>query len=78
MDIILAAMQKKTPELINFMNLLYQQYKLPTDFVYTAKMMFAVLDSIEKDFFPRGSKIVCLHTGGLQGNISLPPGSLIF
>lgn len=69
---------KKTPELINFMNLLYQQYKLPTDFVYTAKMMFAVLDSIEKDFFPRGSKIVCLHTGGLQGNISLPPGSLIF
>lgn len=69
---------KKTPELINFMNLLYKQYKLPTDFVYTAKMMFAVLDSIEKNFFAGGSKIVCLHTGGLQGNISLPLGSLIF
>lgn len=69
---------KKTPELISFMNFLYQQYKLPTDFVYTAKMMFAVLDSIEKNFFSGSSKIVCLHTGGLQGNISLPAGTLIF
>ena len=69
---------KKTPALIQFMNNLYKQNNIPTDFVYTAKMMFAVMDNIEKDFFPPGSIITCLHTGGLQGNSSLPAGTLIF
>ncbi|RYD80077.1 MAG: pyridoxal-phosphate dependent enzyme [Sphingobacteriales bacterium] len=69
---------KKTPELLNFMNNMYEQYQLPTDFVYTAKMMYAVLDAVNSDFFSQGSDIVCLHTGGLQGNASLPAQSLIF
>jgi len=69
---------KYTAELISFMNKCYQQYQLPTDFVYTAKMLFAIFDTIKKDGFPAGSKITCLHTGGLQGNLSLPPGTLIF
>ncbi len=69
---------KKTPALIQFMNGLYKQNTIPTDFVYTAKMMFAVLDNVEKDFFKPGSKITCLHTGGLQGNASLQAGTLIF
>ena len=69
---------KKTPELISFMNSLYRQHQLPLDFVYTGKMMFGVFDLIEKDFFNKGSKIVCLHTGGLQGNLSLSPGTLLF
>ncbi len=69
---------KKTEQLIHFMNQLYRQFELPTDFVYTAKMMFAVLDSVDKGFFAPGSEITCLHTGGLQGNLSLPSGSLIF
>ena len=69
---------KKTNQLISFMNQLYQQYGLATDFVYTAKMMFAVLDCVEKGFFAPGSKITCLHTGGLQGNQSLAAGTLIF
>ncbi len=69
---------KKTPELISFMNRLYEQFKLPTDFVYTAKMMNAITDCIKENMFPPGSNIVCLHTGGLQGNLSLPDGSLFF
>lgn len=69
---------KKTPELIAFMNLLYQKHQLPTDFVYTGKMMYGIIDSIKKGYFPRGSKIVCIHTGGLQGNLSLQPGTLVF
>lgn len=69
---------KKTPELLQFMNQLFDQYKIPTDFVYTAKMMFAIVDKIEKGYFAEGSNIVCLHTGGLQGNQSLPAGTLIF
>ena len=69
---------KKTEPLLHFMNDFYLQYQIPTDFVYTGKMMFGVFDLIKKDLFPAGSKIVCLHTGGLQGNLSLPKGSLVF
>ncbi|MEJ7587530.1 MAG: pyridoxal-phosphate dependent enzyme [Ferruginibacter sp.] len=69
---------KKTAGLIQFMNKLFDEHQVPTDFVYTGKMMYAVFDCIEKDFFPKGSKIVCIHTGGLQGNLSLPPGTLVF
>ena len=69
---------KKTNELLAFMNDFYKKHNIPTDFVYTAKMMFAVLDKIENNFFVPGSKIACLHTGGLQGNQSLPAGTLVF
>jgi len=34
-------------------------------------MMFGIRDSIQKNYFPKNSKILCIHTGGLQGNISL-------
>lgn len=69
---------KKNKVLIDFMNTLYQQHHLPTDFVYTGKMMFGIIDGIRKNIFPKGSKIVCIHTGGLQGNLSLKPGALVF
>lgn len=69
---------KKTQQLIRFMNELYEQHGVPTDFVYTAKMMFAVMDKINAGFFPRGCTILCLHTGGLQGNQSLEKDQLIF
>ncbi|MGG9972382.1 1-aminocyclopropane-1-carboxylate deaminase/D-cysteine desulfhydrase [Ferruginibacter sp. SUN002] len=69
---------KKTDELITFMNELHKRYQLPTDFVYTGKMMYAIFDQIKKGMFASGSNIVCIHTGGLQGNLSLPKGTLFF
>jgi 1-aminocyclopropane-1-carboxylate deaminase/D-cysteine desulfhydrase-like pyridoxal-dependent ACC family enzyme len=69
---------KKTEALINFMNDCWLQYKLPLDFVYTAKMLYGVTDSIKKGLFEKGSKILCIHTGGLQGNKSLPLNALLF
>ena len=69
---------KKTESLIDFINHCWLQYKLPLDFVYTAKMMFAVMESIKNNYFEKGSEIICLHTGGLQGNKSLPLNSLLF
>lgn len=69
---------KKTPSLIQFMNELYDEHKLPTDFVYTGKMMFGVMDLIKRDCFLPGSLICCVHTGGLQGNLSLPKNTLTF
>lgn len=69
---------KKNNELIAFMNHLYQKFQLPTDFVYTSKMMYGILDMIKNNFFSPGSKIVCIHTGGLQGNLSLQKDTLTF
>ncbi len=59
------------PELIGFMNSFFEQHQVPLDFVYTAKMMKRVMNLIEAGFFPKGSHLVCVHTGGLQGNRSI-------
>ena len=69
---------KYTASLIHFMNEIYKENQLPTDFVYTAKVMYAIVDKIRAGYFADGSRIVCLHTGGLQGNASLPEGTLVF
>lgn len=69
---------KNTVRLLSFMNKFYTESSIPTDFVYTGKMMFGVFDLIKKNYFPAGSNVLCIHTGGLQGNFSLPPGTLIF
>jgi 1-aminocyclopropane-1-carboxylate deaminase len=69
---------KKNSELISFMNSFYNDNKIPLDFVYTAKMMFGIFDLINRNYFATGSKILCLHTGGLQGNLSLASGVLNF
>lgn len=59
---------KVSPVLIDFVNSFYEEFQLPLDMVYTAKMMYGLLDLIQKDFFPRQSKILFIHSGGLQGN----------
>ena len=69
---------KKTNELITFMNRFYEGNKIPLDFVYTGKMMFGIDDLIKKNYFSGGANILCIHTGGLQGNQSLPAGTLNF
>ena len=69
---------KKSPELFAFMNELYLQTGLPTDFVYTGKLLFGIHHMAANDFFPPGSRLLVIHSGGLQGNISLPAGTLCF
>ncbi len=68
----------KTEELLRFMRRLYTDAGIPTDFVYTGKLFYAAVDLANKSFFPPGSKILIVHSGGLQGNRSLPPGTLDF
>lgn len=48
-----------------------RQWPLALDRVYTAKMMWAVTDSIAKGVFKPGERILTIHTGGLQGNRSM-------
>lgn len=69
---------QSTPELFAFMNDLYASSGIPTDFVYTGKLFYAVHDLLQKDFFPSGSKVLIIHSGGLQGNRSLAAGTLIY
>ncbi len=68
---------KYTPELIRFMNELYDHTGIPTDFVYTAKLFYGVRALLEQAPEYSGNLLV-IHSGGLQGNRSLPKGTLIF
>lgn len=58
---------KVNEALIQFINQFYAENKIPLDPIYTAKMVFGVLDLIQKNYFHAGSKILLIHTGGLQG-----------
>lgn len=58
---------KINEELIRFINDFYKQTNIPLDPIYTGKMMFGILDLINKGYFPKGAKIIAIHTGGLQG-----------
>lgn len=69
---------KHQPALSGFMNEFYEQTTIPSDFVYTGKLFFAISDLIRKNYFPAESKLLLVHSGGLQGNSSLPKGTLIF
>lgn len=69
---------KYKPVLLSFMNDFYRATGIPSDFVYTGKLFYAVNDLAAKDFFPPGSKILLVHSGGLQGNRSLSKDTLIF
>ncbi|GGG54192.1 1-aminocyclopropane-1-carboxylate deaminase/D-cysteine desulfhydrase [Epilithonimonas arachidiradicis] len=58
---------KITDENIRFINWFYNEYHIPLDPIYTGKIMQKIFDLAEKSFFPKGSKILAFHTGGLQG-----------
>jgi 1-aminocyclopropane-1-carboxylate deaminase len=69
---------KYNAELTRFMNTFYKQTGIPTDFVYTAKAFYAATDLLQTGLFTTNDSVLLVHTGGLQGNFSLPKGTLIF
>lgn len=54
-------------ELITFINQFKQETNIPLDPVYTGKMVYGLVDLISKGYFKKGTKILAIHTGGLQG-----------
>jgi len=58
---------KINEELVSFINSIKQNYGLALDPIYTSKMLFGINDLIEKNYFKKGTKILAIHTGGLQG-----------
>ena len=58
---------KVSEELIAFINQFYAETKIPLDPIYTGKMVFGVINLISENYFPANSKILLIHTGGIQG-----------
>ncbi|GAL69121.1 1-aminocyclopropane-1-carboxylate deaminase [Jejuia pallidilutea] len=58
---------KINSELVRFLNAFKFDNGIPLDPIYTGKMMYGIFDLINKNYFPRGSRILAIHTGGLQG-----------
>ncbi len=69
---------KHPPELLAYMRALWERESLPTDIVYTSKLCFAVEQLIAANRFVTGSKLLVIHSGGLQGNHSLNKDMLPF
>jgi len=58
---------KFNEELIAFINNFTEQTGVLLDPIYTGKMVFGIVDLIEKGEFSEGTKILAIHTGGMQG-----------
>ncbi len=58
---------KWTPELIHFINDFKEKTGIPLDPIYTGKAFYAAVKLAEQGYFPAGSSVVLVHTGGLQG-----------
>ena len=62
---------KWNSELLAFMNDFYGVNNIPLDIVYTSKMMYGLQQMIRAEAFSPDDKLLCIHTGGLQGNKSV-------
>lgn len=58
---------KVNSELIGFINRFQKDYGIQLDPVYTGKMFYGIYDMIESGHFPKNTRILAIHTGGLQG-----------
>ncbi|MDF2934492.1 MAG: pyridoxal-phosphate dependent enzyme [Chryseobacterium sp.] len=66
-DAVFGGYGKINDDTIRFINDFKAKYDIPLDPIYTGKMMQKVFQMIDENYFPDGSKILCFHTGGLQG-----------
>jgi len=53
--------------LVSFINEMNQNVGIRLDPLYTGKMIYGILDMIANDYFKPRTKILAIHTGGLQG-----------
>lgn len=62
---------KVNTHLIEFINDFKKNTGIPLDPIYTGKMMYGLLDMVKKGKFKKGTKILAIHTGGLQGILGM-------
>jgi 1-aminocyclopropane-1-carboxylate deaminase/D-cysteine desulfhydrase-like pyridoxal-dependent ACC family enzyme len=59
---------KHTDALLDFKNWFEQEYQIPLDYVYTAKLFYAAFDLMNHEKLDKQKSILIIHSGGLQGN----------
>mgnify|MGYP001365100898 CR=1 FL=1 len=60
---------KTTPELLEFMQNFEAEFGIELEQVYTAKMLFGLSQMIQQKRIDPSTRILAIHTGGLQGKI---------
>jgi 1-aminocyclopropane-1-carboxylate deaminase len=60
------------------MNEFWKRTGIPTDIVYTGKLVAAFEHLLKENYFKNDTKILLVHSGGLQGNRSVKPGVLLY
>ncbi|MGK3628064.1 1-aminocyclopropane-1-carboxylate deaminase/D-cysteine desulfhydrase, partial [Acinetobacter sp. A11] len=60
---------KTSPELLVFIESFEEQHAVPLEHIYTGKMMFGLFDLIKNNYFAEGTRILAIHSGGLQADI---------
>lgn len=63
---------RTSAELFAFINKFKSDFGIELDAVYTGKMFFGLFDLVSKGAFETGTRIVAVHTGGVQGNAGFP------
>lgn len=58
---------KVSADLVGFINQFKNETGIPLDPIYTGKMMFGIINLVKKGYFNKGTKLLAIHTGGLQG-----------
>jgi len=64
---------KTDQALWDFMARFKKDFDIELDAVYTGKMFYGLFDLINNGYFKPGTRIVAIHTGGLQGNKGFSP-----
>lgn len=59
---------KYDQRLVDFKKAFEKTYTIPLDYIYTGKMMYAIIDLLHKKMIPEQARVLAIHTGGLQGN----------
>lgn len=58
---------KKNAELISYCTAFNEQHAIQIEPIYSGKLFYALEDLLKRHYFPAGSRIIAIHTGGLQG-----------
>ena len=59
--------RKHPPYLFDFWRMFERETGIPLDPVYTLKMMWGIHCLAKQGYWPRGTRVVAIHSGGLQG-----------
>jgi 1-aminocyclopropane-1-carboxylate deaminase len=65
---------KVNDALKQFVKAFYSTHNILLDYIYTGKMMMNLYEKISADYFPTGTSVLVIHSGGTQGNVGVVSG----